>query len=122
MDPGEARALFPILRERTYLFSGGHSPASTPALEAIRRLTDEWTYDMGGLYERLREEFDEVRRLFAGLIGADEDEVAIVDTTGAGSDLAIEMIEPRRGGNVVFDEWSYPSSVYPWYAPAPRAC
>jgi hypothetical protein len=53
MELGEARALFPILRESKYLFSGGHSPVSTPAREAIRRFTDEWTYDVGDLYERL---------------------------------------------------------------------
>ena len=117
MDPSEVRAQFPILEKRNYLFSGGHAPASTPARAAIQRLTDHWSFDIGDLYGRLDEDFHVVRRLFAGLIGADEDEVAIVDSTGAGSNLAVELIEPHEGGNVVFDEWSYPSSIFPWMLP-----
>ena len=118
MEPREVRSLFPIMEERTYLFSGGHSPASRPAIEAIQRLTDEWGFRIADLYNnRLNDEADKARRLFAGLIGADEDEVAIVDSTGAGSNLAVELIEPREGGNVVFDEWSYPSSIFPWMLP-----
>ena len=117
MKPSETRALFPILEDRTYLFSGGHSPACSGARTAIQRLTDEWSYDIADLYGRLREEHDIVRGLFAGLIGAHEEEVAIVDSTGTGSNLAVEMIDAQRRGNVVFDEWSYPSSICPWMLP-----
>ena len=121
MEPAEVRSLFPIMEDRTYLFSGGHSPASRPAIEAIQRLTDQWGYRIADLYANsLQEEAGKARRLFAGLIGADESEVAILDSTGAGSNLAVELIEPRDGGNVVFDEWSYPSSIFPWMLP-PRA-
>ena len=117
MELTEVRALFPIMEQRTYLFSGGHSPTSSRAREAIQRLTDHWSYDTADLYGRLDEELTVARRLFAGLIGADEDEVALVDSTGAGSNLAVELIGPREGGNVVFDEWSYPSSIFPWMLP-----
>ena len=118
MEPTEVRSLFPIMEDRTYLFSGGHSPASRPAIEAIQRLTDQWGYRIADLYANsLQEEAGRARRLFAGLIGADESEVAILDSTGAGSNLAVELIEPRDGGNVVFDEWSYPSSIFPWMLP-----
>jgi cysteine desulfurase/selenocysteine lyase len=117
LNPAEVRELFPILQERTYLFSGGHSPASTPALEAVQRLMGEWADDTLDLYGRLHEEQDEVRRLFAGLIGAEMDEVAVLDSTGSGENLAVEMIPIPAHGNVVFDEWSYPSAVYPWMLP-----
>ena len=118
MNPEEVRPLFPIMKERTYLFSGGHAPVSAPAAESIRRITDDLSYDPIEVYNhRLSEASDAARKLFAGLIGANEDEVAIVDSTGAGSNLAVEMIESHPGGNVVFDEWSYPSSVFPWMLP-----
>jgi selenocysteine lyase/cysteine desulfurase len=117
LNPADVRELFPILKERTYLFSGGHSPASTPALKAVQRLMGEWAGDTGDLYGRLHEEQDEVRRLFAGLIGADVDEVAVLDSTGSGENLAVESIAVPARGNVVFDEWSYPSAVYPWMLP-----
>ena len=117
MEPAEVPALFPIMEQRTYLFSGGHSPTSSPAREAIQRLTDHWSYDTADLYGRVNDELTAARRLFAGLIGADEDEVAVVDSTGAGSNLAVELIGPKDSGNVVFDEWSYPSSIFPWMLP-----
>ena len=117
VNPAATRQLFPVLRDRTYLFSGGHSPASTPGREAIKRLTDEWTYDTAELYGRIHEEQGRVRALFAGLIGAEVDEVAVLDSTGTGSNLAVELIDVPNHGNVVFDEWSYASSVYPWMLP-----
>ena len=89
MDLAEARRQFPILSERTYLFSGGHSPACSAARAAAQRLMDEWTFEIADLYGRLREEQDIVRGLFADLIGASVDEVAIVESTGMGS-------KPRR--------------------------
>ena len=117
MKPEEVRSLFPIMEQRTYLFSGGHSPMSTPAIEAVRQLTEQWTYGIAELYERLSEHVEAARTLYARLIGADQDEVAVVDSTGAGSNLAVELTDLKHGGNVVFDEWSYPSSIFPWMLP-----
>ena len=117
MDLRNVRPLFPILQERTYLFSGGHAPASTPARLALQKLTDHWTNDMADLYGHLYDDHTRVRELFAGLIGAHVDEVAITDSTGAGSNYATGMIDIPKSGNVVFDEWSYPSSIFPWMLP-----
>ncbi|MCY4369708.1 MAG: hypothetical protein OXF41_09895 [bacterium] len=41
--------------------------------------------------------------LFAPLIGADADEVFIPDCTGAGSSLAMKIVDGFRRSNVVFD-------------------
>ena len=117
MKPEDVRTLFPVMRQRAYLFSGGIAPLSTNHQDAIARFTDALTNDPGELYRRLRQEFEKVRHLFAALVGADEEEVAITDCTGTGSNLAVEMIEQRSSGNVVFDELAYPSSVYPWMLP-----
>ena len=118
MEPNEVRSLFPIMERRTYLFSGGHSPMSSLAREAVDQLAEEWSFSIADRYARLDEHLLAARGLFAGLIGADLDEVAVVDSTGAGSNLAVEMTELGDGGNVVFDEWSYPSSIFPWMLPA----
>ena len=100
------------------MFSGGIAPASRPMLAAIERYTDHLANDPGELYRRWPEDFVSARISFAALIGADEDEVAVTDSTSAGSNLSIEMIEPTAGSNVVFDELSYPSAVFPWMLPA----
>ena len=114
MNQEEIRRLFPVLAERAYLFSGGLAPASIPTRDAIARFTDEITYDPNGRYDRLDEEYRRVQYLFAQLIGAEPDEVVITDSTGAGSNLAVEILDGFPGSNVVFDTLTYPSSVYPW--------
>lgn len=117
MKISELRWHFPISKKRIYLFSGGIAPASDKTRAAIERFTDELSYDPGGILKRLSEESVLVRRRFAQLIGADEDEIVITDCTGTGSNLAVGMVEPLPGSNVVFDEMAYPSSVYPWMLP-----
>ena len=120
MNPSEVRRLFPVMEQRAYIFSGGIAPNSTRSLAALDRFNDLLTNDPGELYRRYREEFDVVRKLFADLIRADVDEVAVTDCTGTGSNLAVEMIEPLPGSNVVLDESAYPSAAYPWMLP-PRS-
>lgn len=114
MNLGEIRGLFPVLAERAYLFSGGLAPASIHTREAIARFADESTFDPNDRYDRLDEEYRVVQGLFASLIGADPGEVLITDSTGAGSNLAVEILDGFPGSNVVFDTLTYPSSVYPW--------
>ena len=118
MNQPEIRALFPVLAERAYLFSGGLAPASIPARDAISRFADEVTHDPGHLYGRIEGEYRRVKDLFCPLIGAEPDEVVITDCTGAGSSLAVETLDGFPGSNVVFDNLTYPSSVYPWMLPA----
>jgi selenocysteine lyase/cysteine desulfurase len=108
------------MEQRAYIFSGGIAPHSTLSLAALDRFNGLLTNDPGELYRRYREEFDVVRKLFADLIGADVDEVAVTDCTGTGSNLAVELIDPVPGSNVVFDESAYPSAAYPWMLP-PRS-
>jgi hypothetical protein len=108
VNPSDVRDLFPVMRQRAYIFSGGIAPHSTRSLAAVDRFNDLLANDPGELYRRYREEFIVVRKLFADLVGADVDEVAVTDCTGTGSNLAVEMIEPVPGSNVVFDESAYP--------------
>ena len=117
MNPSEVRELFPILKKRAYMFSGGIAPTTTRSLEALQRHIDRMTYDADDLYLHTYDDFHVARRLFAQLIGASEDEIAVTDSTGLGSNLAVEMVEPLPGSNVVFDESAYPSAAYPWMLP-----
>lgn len=103
-----------MLAERAYLFSGGLAPASIPTREAIARFADEITFDPGDRYDRLDQEYRRVQHLFARLIEANPEEVLITDCTGAGSNLAVDILDGIPGSNVVFDTLTYPSSVYPW--------
>jgi cysteine desulfurase/selenocysteine lyase len=114
------RRAFPITSTRAYLFSGGLAPAATPVRAAHDRWTDAWMYDPAAPYASYLEEWELARQRFAALIGAEPDEVALVDHTSRGANLIVQMIEAPDGGNVVVDEYTYPSSIYPWQL-TPRA-
>ena len=107
----------PYWRNAAYMFSGGVAPASKPMLAAVKRFMDHLTNDPGDLYNHTLDDFEATRAAYAALIGADVDEIAVTDSTGTGSNLSVEMIDPVPGSNVVFDELSYPSLVYPWMLP-----
>ncbi|MYB44462.1 MAG: aminotransferase class V-fold PLP-dependent enzyme [Acidimicrobiia bacterium] len=114
------RPLFPITETRAYLFAGGLAPAAIPVKAALDRWADRWMFDPA--YHRARY-FDEWRILkdrLATVLGADSGEVAIVDNTSRGSNLAVQMIEPPPGANIVTDPTSHPSAVWPWLLPDRR--
>jgi selenocysteine lyase/cysteine desulfurase len=114
MTPEAARACFPITATRAYLFSGGLAPAAASVRAAHDAWTDAWTYDPAAPYAAYQVEWELARERFARLIRAEPDEVAIVDHTSRGSNLIVQMLPARVGCNVVVDEFTYPSSVYPW--------
>ena len=118
MNAADIRDLYPITRERAYMFSGGIAPVSTRHEEAMRAHMDWLARDPDDLYvSGLDADASDCRRMFAELMGCDGDEVAIINSTSEGSAISIDVIPPRPGANVVFDDFSYPSSVFPWHLP-----
>lgn len=120
MTPEQARQCFPITERRAYLFSGGLAPAATSVREAHDRWTDAWMYDPAAPYADYEGEWERARQRFATLIGADAEEIAVVDHTSRGSNLIVQMLPAAESSNVVVDEYTYPSSIYPWLL-APKA-
>ena len=111
------RHLFPITETRAYLFAGGLAPAATPVKAALDRWSDRWMFDPAYHRARYFDEWEMVKARLAAILGADPDEIAIVDNTSRGSNLAVQMIEPRPGANIVTDPTSHPSAVWPWLLP-----
>ena len=119
MSPQQIRNLFPITQRRAYLFSGGISPVSIRHDEAINRHVRQLRENPGDFYmNELNQDAEECRAMFAHLMGCDQDEVALVENTSVGCNIAFDLIELPMAGNVVFDQYSYPSSVLPWFLPA----
>jgi cysteine desulfurase / selenocysteine lyase len=118
MQIEDVRSLFPITAKRSFFMSGGLSPASQPAVDAITHWVEIWATDPNYHYDRLNDDWEACRERFAKLIGADASEVAITDCTSRGANLAAQMIDSPPGSNVVFDSFAYPSDLYPWRLPA----
>ena len=111
------RSLFPITETRAYLFAGGLAPAALPVRAALDGWTDRWMHDPAYHRARYFDEWEILKDRLSAVLGADPDELAIVDNTSRGSNLAVQMIETPPGANIVTDPTSHPSAVWPWLLP-----
>jgi len=103
------REYFPSVKERIFLNHAGVSPLCIPVAEAIRKYLNYRT--LGG-----DEEFniDSARNLFARLINAGSDEVALVPNTSTGLSIIANLLKYPQNSNVVTTDLEFPSVVYPW--------
>ena len=53
---------------------------------------------------------DEVRKLYAGMFGAGEDEIAFLSSTTEGENIVVNSLDFKAGDNVVYDDLVYPST------------
>jgi selenocysteine lyase/cysteine desulfurase len=56
------------------------------------------------------------RRLCAGLIGADAEEIALVPNTSTGLNIAAEILPIARDKVIIGYDGEFPANVYPWMA------
>ena len=111
------RPLFPVTETRSYLFAGGLAPAAAPVRAAFDEWTNRWMFDPAYHRARYFEEWDLLRSRLAAVLGGDPGGVSLVDNTSRASNLAAQMIDPLPGANIVTDETSHPSAVWPWLLP-----
>ena len=78
------------------------------------RWADGWSYDPLWNYEHYLEALDDLKAQLGRLIGADPSSIAICENVSHASNIAVRLVARRPGGNVVVDETTYPSSLYPW--------
>lgn len=111
MTPAELRELVPAARESAYLDSATYGPAPEPTVAAIKEFADSWSH--GSVrYEVWEAAGEDCRALFARLLNAGVDEVAIQPyvSTAAGS-LAVQL---QPGDRVVVSEIEFASNLWPW--------
>jgi selenocysteine lyase/cysteine desulfurase len=83
---------------------------------ALERRAAPWTIASADWYT----EVEHLRGLFAELIGADADEVALVPSTSYGLAVAAANLTAGPGERVIMLDDEYPSAVYTWRAFARR--
>ena len=108
-DPLGVRADFPALRDVTFLntaYTGLIPQAVVDAARAWTATRASRTYTVGEMLAKA----DEARKLYAGMIGASEDEVAFVSSTTEGENIVVNSLEFKAGDNVVYDDLVYPST------------
>ena len=79
-------------------------------LKGLDRKYNPWNLDLA----ELPAEAERARCLFAELIGASSDDIAIVGSTSYGIEIAARNIELNSGQEIVILQDQFPSNVYSW--------
>lgn len=108
------RHLFDIPRDVAYLNCAYISPlpnASRAAGEAgMSRKSRPWTISAPDFFS----ESEATRALFADLIGATADDIAVIPSVSYGIAIAAANLPFERGQEIVTLAEQFPSNVYPW--------
>jgi selenocysteine lyase/cysteine desulfurase len=121
MKLGSQRDLFEIPEDIAYLNCAYMSPQLRPAREAgeraVSRKSRPWEITPDDFFE----EAEEVRALFARLVGGDADGVAIIPSVSYGISVAAANVPVREGEKIIILEDQFPSNVYAWRELAERS-
>lgn len=113
------RTQFPSLADTVHLASCSQGAASLRLIAAL----DEFGWSMrshGAPWDRWMAEVDTARQMFAELIGAGSDEVAIVSCASEGAFQVASTIDWRRRPVIVSADLEFPSIAHVWLAQGRR--
>jgi selenocysteine lyase/cysteine desulfurase len=110
----ELRAAMPVARKWAYFDHAAVAPIPTPAVEALENWLREAAEEGDTVWGAWARQLAATRTAAAELIGAAEDEIALVTNTTAGINLVAEGFPWQAGDNVVTLDDEFPANVYPW--------
>lgn len=109
------RTQFPSLADTVHLASCSQGAASLRLIAALEEF--QWSLrSHGAPWDRWMAEVDSARRMFAEVIGASPDEVAIVSCASEGAYQAASTIDWRRRPVIVSADLEFPSIAHVWLA------
>jgi len=121
MNLGSQRDLFEIPEDIVYLNCAYMSPQLRPVREvgerAVSRKSRPWEITPDVFFE----DVEEVRALFARLVGGDAEGVAIIPSVSYGISVAAANVSVEVGQKIVILEDQFPSNVYAWRGLAERS-
>ena len=108
------RALMPVARKWAYFDHAAVAPLTRSAAEAIDLWLAQSSEEGDTVWPEWSAQVSQCRQLAAQLIGAGEDEIALVPNTTAGINLVAEGLDWRPGDNIVTLADEFPANIYPW--------
>lgn len=114
-DWEKLRSDFPHTKNMTYLDNAGIVPTPLPVVRDMQQFMER--YNQGEFLRHLDylyEVLDGTRKLFASMINASKEEVALTSHTSEGINIIANMLNLKPGDNVVITSLEYPSNYYPW--------
>jgi selenocysteine lyase/cysteine desulfurase len=121
MNLRSQRDLFEIPEDIVYLNCAYMSPQLRPAREAGERAISRKSRPWEITPDLFFEDAEEIRALFALLVGGDADGVAIVPSVSYGISVAAANVPVREGEKIIILEDQFPSNVYAWRELAERS-
>jgi selenocysteine lyase/cysteine desulfurase len=109
-DIRKIREQFPITKNKAFLNHAAQSPLPKPVADAVRRFAD----DFSNFGTTSIEWNDGGKPFFAKLIQAKPEEIAFVENTSVGLNIAANVLNCPHGSKIVTTDLEYPSVVYPW--------
>jgi len=110
MDMESVREQFPVTKNKVFLNHAAESPLPKPVADALHKYVEEFS----NFGESSIELEDRGKSLFAKLINAKPEELAIVENTSMGLNIAANLLRYSPGSKIVTTDMEYPSVVYPW--------
>jgi len=113
-DIAELRKLFPVIEHWIYLYNGSIHACPLPVSEAMRAYLREWEEGGEAAFFGAYDAFAALKEEMGALLHCPARNIAITESTTAGINTAVQIIEPRNWQNVVATDIDYMSNTYPW--------
>ncbi|HEX9415337.1 MAG TPA: aminotransferase class V-fold PLP-dependent enzyme [Gaiellaceae bacterium] len=113
--PDRIRHRFPIFQKRLYINSCSQGALSDSVREAYARYLEDWD-ERGAPWEYWVEKTEDARRVFARLVDADPDEVAVTTSLSAGLSAIATGLRYARRPKIVLTDWEFPTVGQIWHA------
>jgi selenocysteine lyase/cysteine desulfurase len=115
----EVRAHFPILPEKSYLYSCSQGALSDAVEGGMRDYAESWG-TAAAPWDEWIERYEALRGSFARFINAQPEEVAIVASASAGINPIASALCFDDRNKVVMSEYEFPTMGHIWLAQRPR--
>ncbi len=113
------RSRFPILSQKTYLYSCSQGALSNAVEGGFRAYTESWRTSSAPWNDWI-EVYEAMRAEFARFIHADPDEIAVLTSVSAGINAIASAIQFGRRAKVVMGEYEFPTMGHIWLAQRSR--
>jgi selenocysteine lyase/cysteine desulfurase len=117
--PDRIRHRFPIFERLVYINSCSQGALSDSVREAYSDYLRDWD-EKGAPWEYWVGKAEEARRAFAGLIGADPDEIAVTTSLSAGLSAIATGLRFARRSKIVLTDFEFPTVGQIWHAQEAR--
>ncbi len=114
------RRHFPITERYAYLDHAAVGALPRESVAALAAAAEAQAQEASKAYQGFETMVEELRVIFANLIGADAEEIGLAKNTSMGLSTVAAGLPWRRGDSIVFSSVEFPCNVFAWKALAAR--